>query len=47
MVNFVTTKKAIEILGIHPNTLRNWDKNKKIECIILKKLNVSMYVIVV
>jgi len=33
MVNFVTTKKAIEILGIHPNTLRNWDKNKKIECI--------------
>jgi predicted site-specific integrase-resolvase len=31
MKNFVTSKEASQILGVHPNTLRNWDKQKEIE----------------
>jgi putative resolvase len=30
---YVTTKKACEILGICPMTLRNWDRGRKIETI--------------
>lgn len=30
---YVTTKKAVKILGIHPNTLREWARNGKIEYI--------------
>jgi len=30
---FVNTRKAVEILGVHPNTLRSWDKNGKIKTI--------------
>jgi predicted site-specific integrase-resolvase len=30
---FITSKKATEILGIHINTLRNWEANNQIESI--------------
>lgn len=30
---YVTTKKAAEILDVHPNTLRNWARENKIEFI--------------
>jgi predicted site-specific integrase-resolvase len=33
MENFVTTKKAKEILGVHVLTLHNWEKGGKIETI--------------
>jgi predicted site-specific integrase-resolvase len=30
---YVNTKKACEKLGVHPNTLRNWDREGKIKTI--------------
>jgi MerR family transcriptional regulator, copper efflux regulator len=28
--HYLKIKKAAEFLGVHPNTLRNWERNKKI-----------------
>ncbi len=28
--DYLTIRKAAKLLGVHPNTLRNWNKEKKI-----------------
>jgi excisionase family DNA binding protein len=33
MEKFYTMKDACVILGVHPNTLRRWDKEEKIRCV--------------
>ena len=35
--NYVTTKKAKEILGVHMQTLYNWEKKGKIDTITKNK----------
>ena len=45
--NYVSTKKAKEILGVHMQTLYNWEKNGKIDTIRTagnqRKYNVEKY----
>jgi predicted site-specific integrase-resolvase len=31
--SFVPSRKACEILGVHPNTLRNWEASNKIKTV--------------
>ena len=35
-MKFYTTKEAREILGVHDNSLRNWEKEGKIKCVRTK-----------
>ena len=34
-MNYVNTKTACGRLGVHPNTLRNWDREGKIKTVNL------------
>jgi len=33
MNEFITVKQAAKILGVHPITLRRWDKNGKLQAV--------------
>ena len=33
MNEFITIKQAAKILGVHPITLRRWDKNGKLQAV--------------
>ena len=33
MDGFITVKQAAKVLGIHPTTLRRWDKNGKLKAV--------------
>lgn len=46
MLNFsdyINVKEASKILGVHPNTLRNWEKHKKLIPVRHPSNNYRMY----
>jgi excisionase family DNA binding protein len=41
--DFLTLKQACELLQVHPNTLRNWDKNGTLKAIRIGERKLRRY----
>lgn len=40
---YLTLKQVAELLGVHPNTLRNWDKDGTLKAIRIGKRRLYRY----
>lgn len=40
---YLTLKQVAELLGVHPNTLRNWDKDGTLKAIRIGKRELYRY----
>lgn len=41
--DFLTLKQACELLQVHPNTLRNWDKNGTLKAVRIGERKLRRY----